>query len=326
MRIGPHSIGDGAALAPMAGITNPPFRQLCRELGAVLTSTELISCHAVVYLYTKPRNRIRKQGIKTLSLLSPYPGETPFAVQIYGREPELMASAAGLVVREGADIVDLNFGCPARKVVKRGEGSGVALMRDPVLLGRIARAVVAEVDVPVTAKIRTGWSYEERNAPEVAKILEEEGVAAICVHARSREQVHSGPVDLETLAAVREIVQIPLIGNGGIREPEQARQMISATGCDRVAIGQSARGNPWIFRRMTGGAGAPDLAGRVSTCRRHLALYAAFTDEERAAREMRKHACWYLRGFDGAAAFRKRLSEAIDAESFSRLLDELSPR
>jgi len=323
MRIGPYAIGEGAALAPMAGITNPPFRQLCRELGAVLTTTELISCHAITYLATKPRNRTRKQGIKTLALLSRYPGESPFGVQIYGRDSELMARAAQLVEQDGADIIDLNFGCPARKVVKRGDGCGVALMRDPVLLGRITRAVVRAVRVPVTAKIRTGWSQEERNAPEIAEILESEGVAAICVHARTREQIHSGPVDLDTLAEVCAAVQLPVIGNGGVRCPGEAREMISSTGCARVSIGQASRGNPWIFRRMTGGEGAPGLAGRLETCRRHLELYTDFTDEQRAALEMRKHACWYLRGFPGAAAFRKRLSQAVDAESFSRLLDEL---
>jgi nifR3 family TIM-barrel protein len=323
MRIGSHAIGEGAALAPMAGITNPPFRQLCREMGAVLTTTELISCHAIRFLETKPRNRTRKQGLKTIALLSRYPGESPFAVQIYGRDPELMAAAASFAEREGADIVDLNFGCPARKVVKRGAGAGVALMRELGLLGQIARSVVSAVEVPVTAKIRTGWSCDERNAVDVARILEAEGVAAICVHARSREQVHSGPVDHETLAAVCDAVRVPVIGNGGIRGRRQALEMIASTGCERVAIGQAARGNPWIFREVRGVATIPDLADRVSTCRRHLNLYTRFAGEERAALEMRKHACWYLKGFRGAAAFRKRLSEAVDSESFSRLLDQL---
>jgi len=323
MKIGPHVIGEGAALAPMAGVTNPPFRQLCRELGAVLTTTELISCHAIEFLGSKPRNRTRRQGQKTLALISSYPGERPFAVQLYGRAPEPMAEAARFVEQLGADIVDLNFGCPARKVVKQGEGAGVALMRDPALIARITRAVVAAVGVPVTAKIRTGWSREERNAPEVARVLEAEGISAICVHARPREQVHSGPVDLETLAEVCAAVRVPVIGNGGIRGSEQARAMIAATGCARVAVGQASRGNPWIFREIAGGEGAPDLTGRVALCRRHLALFAEHAGEERAAIEMRKHACWYLKGFGGAAAFRKRLSEAVDSESFSRLLDEL---
>jgi tRNA-dihydrouridine synthase B len=323
MRIGPYEIGPGAALAPMAGITNPPFRRLCRELGAAFAVTELVSCHAVVYLAAKERNRARPRGTKTLSLMEPYPGERPFFVQLYGREPTVMAEAARIVEAAGADVIDLNFGCPARKVIKGGEGCGVALMRDPALLGTIAAAVVAAVRAPVTAKIRLGWSAAEKNAALVAKILEDAGASAICVHARTREQGHAGPVDLETLAAVVAAVGVPVVGNGGIRCRADAEQMIARTGCARVAVGQGAKGNPWIFREIAGGDGAPGLADRIATCRRHLDLFAEWAGEARAAIEMRKHACWYLRGFDGAAAFRKRLGEATDAAALNRLLDEI---
>jgi tRNA-dihydrouridine synthase B len=323
MRIGPHEIGPGAALAPMAGVTNPPFRQLCAELGAVLTVGELVSCHAVLALSKRERARARNQRLKTKALLTRYDGERPFAVQLCGRDPEPMAEAARIAVDAGADIVDLNFGCPARKIVKSGQGAGVALMRDLPQLAAVAARVVAAVEVPVSAKMRLGWSAEERNAVDVALALEQAGVQAICVHARTREQVHSGPVNLDALAQVCGAVTIPVIGNGGIRGSFDAREMIERTGCERVAIGQAARGNPWIFSAILGGPDAPDLAGRIALCRRHLELYVDFAGEQRAAIEMRKHACWYLKGFPGAAAFRKRLAQAVNAESFSRLLSEL---
>jgi tRNA-dihydrouridine synthase B len=323
MRIGPHAIAEGAALAPMAGVTDPPFRQLCRELGAVLSTTELISCHAIAALCGRPRTRARRQREKTLALISPFPGERPLAVQLYGRDPELMAQAAAFVEQQGAEIIDLNFGCPARKVVKNGVGAGVALMRDPELLGEIARRVVGAVRVPVTAKIRLGWSATERNAPLAARRLEDAGISAICVHARTREQVHSGPVDLAALAETCQAVRVPVVGNGGIRCREDALTMLASTGCARVAVGQASRGNPWIFSEIRGTGSRPGLDERVATCRRHLELHVAFSGEERATLEMRKHACWYLKGFSGAAAFRKRLGEAVDAAAFSRLLDEL---
>jgi nifR3 family TIM-barrel protein len=234
-----------------------------------------------------------------------------------------MAEAARVVAGEGADVVDLNFGCPARKVIKGGEGCGVALMRYPELLGTIASEVVRAVDVPVTAKIRLGWSGAEKNAAFVARVLEDAGVKAICVHARTRDQGHSGPVDLETLRDVVRAVGVPVVGNGGIRSRADAEEMIAKTGCARVAVGQGAKGNPWIFREIAGGPCAPGLADRIATCRRHLEMFVEWAGEARAAIEMRKHACWYMRGFDGAAAFRKRLGEAIDAAAFHHLLDEI---
>ena len=196
-------------------------------------------------------------------------------------------------------------------------------MRDPPLLGEITRAVVEAVSIPVTAKTRLGYSSEEKNAVEVATILESSGVELITIHARTREQGHSGEADLDSLAEIVDAVDIPVIGNGGIRSREDAEKMMEATGCARVAVGQGAKGNPWIFREIAGGEGKPDLAQRVQTCRRHLELYIDWIGEQRSVLEMRKHACWYLKGFDGAAAFRKRLGEAVDAEAFNGLLDEV---
>ncbi len=321
MRLGGFHLAGGAALAPMAGITNPPFRELCVRLGAVLTCTELISCHALLHTFD-PRRRRGRTAAETGALLERFDGERPFCVQLFGRDPETMAAAARLVEERGADVIDLNFGCPARKVVKAGRGSGAALMRDPELLERVTSSVVDAVGVPVTAKIRTGWSQRERNAVEIARRIEDSGAAALCVHARTRDQVHSGAIDLETLAGVCRAVRIPVIGNGKIRSRKDAERMTELTGCALVSVGQAARGNPWIFRELAGGSGEATLEERVSTCRRHLEMYAEWCTERRAVLEMRKHACWYLRGFDGAAAFRSRLSRATSVEAFNRLLDE----
>ncbi len=323
LRIGPHLIPAGAMLAPMAGITNPPFRELCRELGASLTVTELVSANALSILRKKPSLEERRLGQATLPLLERCPGETPFVVQIFGREPALMAEAAKEVVDRGADVVDLNFGCPARKVVKGGEGAGCALMTVPALLQEIAAAVVAAVPVPVTAKIRLGWSREIRNAPEVSRRLEDAGVRAITVHGRTRDQVHSGPVDLEGIAEVCDVVSLPVIGNGGIRSCSDAEAMIRHTGCVRVAVGQATRGNPWIFRELLGTDEPPTLSERIDTCRRHLALYVDWAGERRAVLEMRKHMAWYLKGFPGAAAVRDRINRAEGLAAFHGVLDQL---
>jgi len=323
VKLGKFEIGDGAILAPMAGITNPPFRQLCREQGASLCVTELISCHAVVFLFSKEKNREKNRGRKVLALLEKYPGESPYVVQLYGREPDIMAEAAKIVADSGADIIDLNFGCPARKVIKNGAGCGVALMRDPVLLAQITKTVVDAVDIPVTAKTRLGWGPDEKNAVIVARALEESGAQLITIHARTRDQGHSGAVDLDLLGKVVQSVKIPVVGNGGIHHREDALDMIAKTGCARVAVGQGAKGNPWIFKELLTGEGAPGLKERIATCRHHLDLYVTWIGEKQAALEMRKHACWYLKGFDGAAAFRKRLGEASSPEAFNRLLDEL---
>ena len=324
MRIGPYEIGPGAVLAPMAGITNPPFRQLCRELGAALTVTELISSHALSLLRDKPSLEKKRLGAATLPLLERCEGESPFAVQIFGRDPDRMAEAAEEVVARGAEIVDLNFGCPARKIVKAGQGAGCALMADPPLLERIAARVVRAVAVPVTAKIRLGWSKEMKNADEVARRLEDSGIQALTVHARTRDQVHSGPVDLRALAAVCAAVTIPVIGNGGVRSREDADEMTRQTGCARVAVGQAAKGNPWIFREILGRGESPALRDRIDTCRRHLRLYTAWAGEQRALREMRKHMAWYLKGFGGAAAIRDRINRAESLAAFHEVLDAVA--
>ncbi len=323
MIIGPYTILDRAMLSPMAGVTNPPFRRLCVELGASLTPTELISSHALVLIRQKPSRENKKIGQAVLPLIEPFQGEYPFMVQIFGKEPYLMAEAAKEVAARGAQIVDLNFGCPAKKVVKNGEGAGVALMRTPDLLEEIARSCVKAVDTPVTAKIRLGYDKDEKNAPEIAKRLEGAGVQMVCVHARTRDQIHWGEVDLNTLAAVVDAVSIPVIGNGGIKSREDALRMMSAAGCAQVAVGQASKGNPWIFRELAGDGTKVTLKDRLKVCRRHLELYLEWAGEDRAVREMRKHVAWYLKGFDGAAAVRKRINEAPTFETFLELLKEI---
>ncbi len=323
MKIGPYDIPDRAMLAPMAGVTNPPFRKLCVEMGASLCPTELIASNALVLLREKPSRAEKKLGQAVLPLIEPYPGEHPFMVQIFGKEPHLMAEAAKEVVDRGAEIVDLNFGCPAKKVVKNGEGAGVALMRTPHLLEEIATAVVQAVNVPVTAKMRLGWSPCEKNGPEIAERLEGAGVTLICVHARTRDQVHWGETDLDTLAEICRLVSIPVIGNGGIRSLEDAKKMMSTTSCTQVAVGQASKGNPWIFRELLGETREVTLEDRIDTCRRHLDLYLEWGGEDRAVREMRKHVAWYLKGFDGAAAYRNRINHAASVDLFRELLSEI---
>ncbi len=325
MRIGPFDIGPGAILAPMAGITNPPYRQICHEQGAALTPTELISSHALVYLARRPADCAKRLSRQTRALVQRYPGEDPFDVQIFGSDPAQMAEAARIIASRGASIIDLNFSCPARKVVKNGRGAGVALMLDLPKLQQIAREVVSAVEVPVTAKIRVGYSPKKRNAPEAAKRLEQAGVRAICLHGRTRDQVHAGPVDYEIMAQVCRGVSIPIIGNGGIRSADDGQKMRERTGCAAVAIAQAAKGNPWIFCEFLDAAVRPTTAQRVALCRRHLALHVDWLeDEHRAVLEMRKHACWYLKGFSGAAAFRQRLAGATTVAGFHELLDGVS--
>jgi tRNA-dihydrouridine synthase B len=324
MKIGNYEIGPGAALAPMAGLTNPSFRRLCREMGASYTVTELISSHAISIIDERPRHRNKKLGAATLPLLEKFPGESPLAVQIFGRDPDLMSRAAAFVRNEGADIVDLNFGCPAKKIIKNGEGSGCALMLDPPLLQEIAKRVVEAVTIPVTAKIRIGWDDESRNAPEIAKRLADVGVVALTVHARTRNQFHSGPVDYDTLAEVCQSIDIPVIGNGGIRCRDDALKMTELTGCDRVAVGQATRGNPWIFSAIANGETVPSLADRVDVLKRHLGYYVEWAGDKRANLEMRKHAGWYLKGFPGAAEIRHRINQAKNTGEVLEIIEEIS--
>jgi nifR3 family TIM-barrel protein len=314
MRIGDITIDPPFVLAPMASITNPPFRQVCLEHGAGLTCSEMLSAHQLVH----------RGGPR---LIERCPGERVLVVQLYGRVPRMMADAARLAIESGADVVDINMGCPAQKVVS--QGAGVALMREPDLAVMIARAVVAAVPVPVTVKMRAGFSAGERNAAEMARAVVEAGIRAVTVHARVREAVHTGPVDWDVIRRVRDVLppDVTVVGNGGVTSPDDSVSMRASTGCDGGMVGRGARGNPWLFTGLARGeAVRPTAAELHRVLLRHFDLYVAWGGEDRAVREMRKHLCWYLRGVPRASVLRGALGGLRSSDDVVRLVDEVMPR
>ncbi len=320
MLIGAVAVAEPAVvLAPMAGVTDLPFRLLAKEMGCSLLYSEMVSDKGLLH-----------NNCHTLDMLRVDDRERPVAVQIFGSEPAAMAAAARIVARAGADIIDINMGCPTPKIVKNGEGS--ALMRRPELARDILAAVVDAVAVPVTVKIRKGWDEESVNAVEVAALAEQAGVAAIAVHGRTREQFYSGTADWEIIRRVKERVSIPVIGNGDVRTPQDAERLLALTGCDAVMVGRAAQGNPWIFRQIghyLAGGGTlplPSLAERLEVLARHLAMLIAHKGEHIAIREMRRHAAWYTKGLPRAAEIRLRLNQAESRGDFARILAALSGR
>lgn len=286
----------------MAGITDKAFRLLAREMDCALAFTEMISAQALLF-----------GSRKTLEMLD-IEGESPVAVQLFGSRPGDLARAARLVAAAGADIIDLNMGCPTPKIVKNGEGA--ALMRDPRLAGEIVAAVVDAVTLPVTVKMRRGWDADSPDAVEVAYAVVDAGASAVMVHGRYRSEFYSGRADWGVIRAVKEAVDVPVIGNGDVWTAPDARRMLDETGCDGVMIGRAARGNPWIFREAvhylaTGGQlPPPSGAERVAMALRHLDLLVRYKDEDTAVLQMRKHASWYTRGLPHAARLRERLQRA----------------
>ncbi len=319
LRIANLEIEGKGVLAPMAGYTDRGFRLLCAEQGAALVFTEMISAEGLL-----------RNVPTTLRMMRIDPGERPVGLQLYGPDPQRVAEAA--VVAEELvtpDLIDLNMGCPARKVVRKG--SGVALMRDPPKAERMVQAVTAAVSCPVTVKMRSGWSADEVNAVELARRFEAAGCAALTVHARTRSQVHTGKVDLDLLAEVRSAVSIPVIGNGGVTGGEQAEGMMGTTGVDAVMVGRAAIGNPWIFREIAQGHAEEVTPEQVtSAVSRHLETLIATNvearrdrPEERACSRIRGHLVRYTAGRPGSGTFRRRLSELGDRETLMQALDDL---
>ncbi|MBO7729250.1 MAG: tRNA dihydrouridine synthase DusB [Lachnospiraceae bacterium] len=312
MKIGNVECGN-IILAPMAGITDMPFRALCREQGATFSYTEMISAKA---LYYKNKN--------TLPLLQVAKGERPIAVQLFGNEPELLAQEA-LKLEEGPyDVFDVNMGCPVPKVVNNGEGS--ALMRDPEKVEQIVRAMTKVLHKPVTIKIRKGFSADQINAVEVARRAEDAGAAAIAIHGRTREEYYSGHADYDIIRQVKEAVSIPVMGSGDIYKGKDAKRMLDETGCDAVMIARGARGNPWIFREVAHFLETGEELPRpsVDTVKemilRHARMLIDFCGENMAIRQMRKHAGYYVTGYPDASKIRREVNLCVTFSDLERTL------
>ena len=312
LKIGSVELNNPFILAPMAGVCDLPFRLLCKEKGAAMVCTEMVSAKAIYY-----------NNKNTKELLTIDKNEGPVSLQLFGSEPKLMAEMAKRIEEIPFDILDFNMGCPVPKVVNNGEGS--ALMKNPVLAGHIIEAMANAISKPVTVKIRAGFDAEHINAVEIAKIAENSGAAAITVHARTREQYYSGKADREIIRLVKEAVTIPVIGNGDIDCYESAKHMLEYTGCDGVVIGRGAEGNPWIFEELNAKyAGLdynkPSLEEVKEMIMRHARMLIDYKGEYIGIREMRKHAAWYTAGFKGASKLRGRLNEASCIESLEEII------
>lgn len=312
VRIGPYALPNQVILAPMAGVTDSPFRLLCRRLGAGLVVSEMVTSDVRLWNSRKSRLRLLHEG-----------DPEPRSVQIAGGDPEMLAEAARANVALGAQIIDINMGCPAKKVCNKAAGS--ALMKDEALVARILDAVVKAVDVPVTLKIRTGWDRDNKNGIAVARIAEESGIQALAVHGRTRADLYTGEAEYDTIAAIKQSVSIPVFANGDIDSPQKARQVLDATGADALLIGRAAQGRPWIFREITHYLATgellavPGLEEVEQILLEHLAALHAFYGEVMGVRIARKHVGWYLATLPGAREFRAQFNrlESTDAQCAS---------
>lgn len=315
MQIGEIKLAAPLALAPMAGITDLPFRLICRRLGCGMTVSEMVSAKGLLY-----------KNVKTTEMLRIDDGERPTAIQLFGSVPEELAEAARMVEASGADMIDFNMGCPVPKIVNNGEGS--ALMKQPQLAHDILAAMVRAVKIPVTVKFRAGWDDSNRNAVEIAKAVETAGVSAVAVHGRTRQQFYEGKADWGIIAEVKQAVKVPVFGNGDIFTVEDGLMMLAETGVDGLMIGRGADGNPWIFRELAAvlrgeeRPAAPSLQERLAQAAEHLDMLIDYKGEHISVKEMRRHISAYLKGLPHAAEFRGRFHKVDTREQFMELLAE----
>ena len=316
LKIGSVTLDNSYILGPMAGVTDLPFRLLCKEHGAGLLCMEMVSAKAILY-----------NNKNTESLLDIHPDETPVSLQLFGSDPKIMSEMAKRIEERPFAILDINMGCPVPKVVKNGEGS--ALMKQPKLVYDIVSAIVKAIQKPVTVKIRKGFDDEHVNAVEIAKIVEEAGAAAVAVHGRTREQYYSGKADWEIIRQVKEAVSIPVIGNGDVTSAQSAEALRKQTGCDGIMVARGAQGNPWIFSELTAYEESGTIPPRPSTeiirdtMLRHARLQMVQKGEAAGIREMRKHVAWYTKGLHGSARLRERINQVESYEELEKILTVL---
>jgi len=319
MQIGPYQLSSPVFLAPMAGVTDRPFRQLCRQMGAGLVVSEMVTSEPHLRNSRKTRLRMDHQG-----------EAEPICVQIAGTEPEKMADAAKFNMDNGAQIIDINMGCPAKKVCNVAAGS--ALMKDEKRISKILKAVVESVDIPVTLKMRTGWDHDNRNAPIIARIAEDSGIQMLSMHGRTRADAYKGEAEYETIAAVKQQINIPLVANGDVNSAEKAKQVMDYTGAEAIMIGRAAQGRPWVFREInhylkTGKILAPPSQQEVSEILQgHLANLYDFYGERHGVRIARKHIGWYCKSHqfgddEQLKQFRQHINRVEDAQ---QQLDEVT--
>ena len=301
MQIGPYILKNNLVVAPMAGVTDRPFRQLCKKMGAGMAVSEMVSCNSLLWGSEKTKRRANHEG-----------EVDPISVQIAGADPAMMAEAASYNVAQGAQMIDINMGCPAKKICNTMAGS--ALLQNEKLVGRILDSVVGAVDVPVTLKIRTGWDRDHKNALVIARLAESAGIQALAIHGRTRACAYNGKAEYETIAAVKDYVKIPIIANGDIRTPEEAKRVLEYTAADAVMIGRAAQGRPWIFREIshylaTGNhLPLPEVNEIHHVLVNHLYDLYDFYGEYSGVRIARKHISWYTKGLIGSAVFRHAMN------------------
>ena len=314
LQIGNVTLPNQVVLAPMAGVTDLPFRLLCREQGAGLVCMEMVSAKAIYY-----------HNKNTELLMQTDPGEHPVSLQLFGSDPKIMSEMAKQIEERPFDILDVNMGCPVPKVVNNGEGS--ALMKNPALVREIVTAMAKAVKKPLTVKIRMGFDGEHINAVEIAKIIEDSGAAAVAVHGRTRQQYYSGEADWEIIRKVKEAVSIPVIGNGDVDSPQKAKRMLEETGCDGVMVGRAARGNPWLLGRIARYLEDGELLENPSPeevktmILRHARMQLEYKGEYTGMREMRKHVAWYTAGYPRSSKLRQAVNGLESLNQLEELLE-----